>query len=80
MCFQGICQENQKAPLGECLFGDDVVNQEAIGISLPSPQMSCKDVLNHIIKLGQTPTAYCSNSNFRQICCETCKSIFLKFN
>lgn len=74
-CFQGECKENKRAPIGDCLFGDDIVKQEAIGMNLPSPQMVCKDVLNHIISISQTPTAYCTNSNFRQICCETCKSI-----
>ena len=77
-CLQRQCIENVQAPVGECLFGDDLVTQEAIGMKLPSSQMECKDVLNHITQNNQAATAYCSNSNFRSICCETCKSKKMK--
>ncbi|CAF0774887.1 unnamed protein product [Brachionus calyciflorus] len=73
ICLQKSCTENTQAMVGECLFGDDVVTQESIGMKLPLTQMECKDVLYHINQIGQAPTAYCSNSNFRQICCETCQ-------
>lgn len=72
--MHGICTENERAPYGDCLFGDDLVLQEAIGMSLPSSQMTCDSVLKYVDSLNQSPTAYCSNSNFRQICCQTCKS------
>lgn len=73
--MQGVCIESERAPFGDCLFGDDLVFQESIGMSLPSPQMTCDAVLKYVDSLNQSPTAYCSNSNFRQICCQTCKSI-----
>lgn len=76
--MQGVCTESERAPYGDCLFGDDLVFQEAIGMSLPSAQMTCDAVLKFVDSLNQSPTAYCSNSNFRQICCQTCKSILLK--
>ncbi|RNA04637.1 cadherin-related tumor suppressor [Brachionus plicatilis] len=73
VCLQKSCIKNAKGLVGECLFGDDLVTQESIGMNLPSPQMQCKQVLDHIEKIGQATTAYCKNSNFRTICCETCK-------
>lgn len=76
ICSQKTCTENPKAKVGECLFGDDLVSQEAIGMNLPLPKMQCKQVLQHVEKIGHAPTAYCTNSNFRTICCETCKSKF----
>ncbi len=74
LCTQSSCVENGKAPLGDCLFGDDLINEDSIGMRLPSQQMTCKDVLQYISSINQTVTAYCSNSNFRQLCCQTCKS------
>jgi hypothetical protein len=74
LCVKSFCTENPKAPLGDCLFGDDVVSEDSIGMKLPVSQMSCSAVLDYIVSINQTATAYCSNSNFRQLCCQTCKS------
>lgn len=74
ICLQKSCIENDQGKVGECLLGDDIVTQESIGMNLPSPKMQCKQVLKHIEKMGQASTAYCTNSNFRSICCDTCKS------
>lgn len=42
ICLQKACVENSQAQVGECLFGDDLVTQEAIGMKLPLSQMECK--------------------------------------
>ena len=74
LCVKSFCTDSPKAPLGDCLFGDDVVSEESIGMKLSSKQMTCSSVLGYIMSINQTATAYCSNSNFRQLCCQTCKS------
>ena len=73
--MNGECIANGLAPLGNCLFGDDViVNETVLDIPLPSVQMSCDSVLSYVSSLGLFSLAYCLDTNFRSVCCNTCKS------
>lgn len=81
MCLSGVCTASSKAPTLTCPFGNDiVVNKQVIFAQLPTTQMSCDDVFDFIAtSLNQFPLSYCSDTNFKSVCCSTCQSIILYF-
>ena len=77
-CYLGKCINDSSAPVGDCLFGDDVlVNNTVIqDFDLPSIQMNCEDFMEFAYQKNKSGIAYCfSNHMFNKTCCETCKSI-----
>ena len=75
MCIQGSCVPNQIAPVGNCLFGDDVITQNLVNFPLPSPNMTCQTLLDYIADVRkESPYAYCSLNFFENTCCSTCRS------
>jgi hypothetical protein len=77
-CFLGNCINDSSAPIGDCIFGDDVVVNEKVilDLKLPAAQMSCDDVIEFAFQNNKSGLAYCySNSIFNKTCCKTCQSI-----
>jgi hypothetical protein len=75
VCQSGVCAPSHVAPIGECLFGDDViVNLQVITDPLPTNQMQCEDVFAYLETRNQFPIIYCNIPLFRKTCCNTCKS------
>ena len=76
LCSNLQCVSNATAPVGTCLFGDDVVvNGLVIGQQLPQTQMDCESTLDYIsANLNQYALAYCSDPVFGPTCCQTCQS------
>ncbi len=77
-CLLGNCINDSSAPVGDCIFGDDVVVNENVklDLKLPTAQMSCDDVIEFAFQNNRSGLAYCySNSMFNKTCCKTCQSI-----
>ena len=78
ICIDGECLPNESAPTSNCIFGDDLVLSSTLSslflADLPSPQMTCRAVLDYVSSLNQFPGSLCTDPSFRQTCCETCKS------
>ena len=81
MCIQGVCTSSVKAPIGDCLFADEPVRSVQFnlnGITLPNSVMSCSEVIDYSIKSLNYPSDnLCSDSYFKGLCCNACKSKFL---
>jgi hypothetical protein len=73
-CVNGVCTANKLAPINDCPFGDDLVSQEIFNLKLPTPQQTCQDVFKIIVAANKSISGYCSSNNFRQACCQSCKS------
>lgn len=73
--MQGVCQNSTLAPVDNCVFGDGVITSQSINLKLPASQISCQDVFAVIESNGQSISGYCADSNFNNICCQSCKSI-----
>jgi hypothetical protein len=76
ICMNGICTSSKLSPSNECPFGDDLVSQEIFNLKLPQPQMTCQQVFDIILASNKSISGYCSTNNFRQACCQSCKSKF----
>ena len=80
MCIQGVCTASVKAPVSDCLFPDEPVRSAQFNlysITLPNSVMSCNEVIEYSINtLGYTSDTLCSNSYFKGLCCNSCRSIF----
>ena len=63
----------------ECIYGDDLVRASLVGEEkdMPAEQMTCSSFMAYLIKSDKSPFAYCANSTFRSICCETCKCKYI---
>ncbi len=72
MCIKSVCTNSSLAPIGTCLYGDDIVTPGNSGISLPSDFMTCQDALNYLVTIRKSPNYFCGTS-LKQICCNTCK-------
>jgi len=79
MCIQGVCTTSSKAPTGDCLFPDEPVRSAQFDLfrfTLPNSVMSCNEVIDYSINtLKYKPDNLCSDSYFKGICCNSCKSI-----
>ena len=82
ICEMGTCIEKANAPVGNCLFGDDVITQQITGLPLTAPQMTCPNFFNRIQQSGQSISGYCTDGLIGSTCCQSCKSncLFFFFN
>ena len=77
VCFQYQCVESSLAPVGDCVFGDDlIVDQLYFSQKLPYSPMSCEDALAYLASIGIYAYTSCldKQSQFYKACCSTCKS------
>ena len=76
ICLQNNCVSSNLAPVGNCVFGDDLVtNLQVIPDPLPMSQMTCGSVTDYLIaEKNQFAYAYCLNPIFRFTCCNFCIS------
>ena len=84
MCLNGMCTSSPLAPVGDCIFGDDVIvnGDNLLNIILTSPQMTCPVAIDYVSSGVNEPAqfgpAYCFKPDFYQTCCNTCKSTFIQ--
>ena len=75
-CLNGQCVNNSKAPVGNCLFGDDLTTSSDIGnvITYPQVLLSCQDAIQLITANGLDPVYFCSTQlvSFGSVCCSSC--------
>ncbi len=83
VCDRGACVTNSVAPLGDCVFGDDIVDNQNSGLNsdlvrgFPNIQNSCDEIIKYLSSQNLFPIAYClTNTQFALTCCKTCKSNF----
>jgi len=73
MCVSGVCSANAEIAESTCPFGDDLILDKinfATSFNLPEIQMTCENAWN----LGAISNMnFCSDSNFKSICCNFCK-------
>ena len=74
ICIKGICTQDSRAPVGDCVLGENTISQDVVGINLPFAQMKCQDVLDYAYQQGQSPNVYCQDNKFSKLCCTTCIS------
>jgi hypothetical protein len=74
ICIKGVCTIDSRAPVGDCVLGENSISQDVVGIKIPYPQMKCQDVLDYAHQLGQSSNVYCQDVKFSKLCCTTCIS------
>lgn len=80
VCELGVCTNKANAPIGSCLFGDDVITQQITGLQLTTPQMTCPNFFNLIQQSGQSISGYCADNLIGSACCKSCKSNCILFS
>ncbi len=73
-CLNGQCVASPQAPIGNCLYGDDLVSSVDLAMNLPTSMMTCSDTIQFLISIGMDPVFYCQSQSysFSSTCCNTC--------
>jgi hypothetical protein len=74
VCYEGKCSFNKNAPKDDCLFGDEIILGSSFGLETPTEQMNCSSLFKWLIDTDHPndPKYFCQN--FRNRCCNACKS------
>ncbi len=78
LCVSGICTEDFTAPIGDCIYGDDLASANNLNqvVSFPTQYTTCANAIQALIAKDIDPVYWCSSSlfSFRTTCCKTCSS------
>ena len=74
LCSFGKCIEDEKAPLDDCVYGEDILTKFNSALELPEETMSCQSFFDHVASKNISPKTYCLMPHIASICCKTCPS------